>query len=216
MCGTFAESGAGVHSGLRVRQRFLKLISIAAFMTAVMISTGGSAEDSHGSTANTVSEGTAVRSERGKSVPAVLESALSEIKTRSGIPVLLPSAMPPGIGTVRHALIEKANSDGYQISLYYKLGVGDAGFAGMLSAQSNPGYTPQELPNVSEVELAHGIHGYFRAVTCGGSCSPANLWWKEGRVLYQVQFMLPSDYSDLIQQHEMVMAADSAILAGAR
>ena len=37
------------------------------------------------------------------------------------------------------------------------------------------------------VSLVHGITGYFRPVTCGASCAPAFIQWKEGKVLYEIE-----------------------------
>jgi hypothetical protein len=203
-------------SKVHISQRVRAQIIIVALVGAVMVPVVGSAKNLHETTGTAGSHRVASASKRRRAVPPVLESALTQVKGKSIIPVLLPSVLPGDIETVRHVLVAKATSREYEISMYYKLGVGDAGFAGLFSAQANPGYTPQELPNVREVELAHGIHGYFRAVSCGGSCAPANLWWNEGHTLYQIQLVLPSDYSDFIQKHDMVMTADSAILAGPR
>ena len=36
------------------------------------------------------------------------------------------------------------------------------------------------------VSLARGITGYFKPVTCGASCSPAFVQWKQGGVLYEI------------------------------
>jgi hypothetical protein len=199
-----------------MRQHFLKQISIAALFATVITAVGGRADEIPGTIPNTGAQAAAVRSERGKSVPPVLESALTQVKSKSRVPVLLPSTLLHDIGTVRHAVVDKATSGEYQISLHYKLGIGDAGFAGMFVAQADPGYSPQELPNVRVVDLAQGIHGFFRAVSCGGSCAPANLWWTEGHTLYQIQLVLPSYFRARDQEQPLVRMADSAILAGPR
>jgi hypothetical protein len=96
------------------------------------------------------------------------------------------------------------------------LGIGDAGFAAFFWAQGNPNYEPQELGGTRKVKLSHGLHGYFSAVSCGGSCAPANIWWKDGRVLYQIQLKFPSTLREGDQQKAITVAADSAILAGPR
>ena len=51
---------------------------------------------------------------------------------------------------------------------------------------------------------------------CGGSCSPANLWWEKAAALYQIQLKLPSTFSEKKQQGIMTAVANSAILAGPR
>jgi hypothetical protein len=149
-----------------------------------------------------------------KSLPEQFASVLSEVKSKSRIPVLLPSELPQPISKAKHAVVEKASDNEYAIALYYTLGIGDAGFAGFFDAKNDPDYDPQDLGD--KVQLSHGLLGYFRPVSCGGSCAPANLWWKDGRVLYQIQLGFPSTLRDVDQQKAIIAAANSAILAGSR
>ncbi len=148
-----------------------------------------------------------------RSLPKPFVAILPKIKAKSRIPVLLPSKLPRSI---KDAVLETVSANNYAISLFYQLGIGDAGFAGYLSAQSKPGYNPRELPGVHEVRLAHGVRGFFRPVSCGGSCAPANLWWMERGVLYQIQISLSSSLTAQNQQKVMVAIADSAVLGGPR
>jgi hypothetical protein len=149
-----------------------------------------------------------------KSLPEPFASVLAEIKAKSRIPVLLPSQLSQPISGARHAVVERASDNEYAITLYYKLGIGDAGFAGSFEANGDPGYDPRDLGE--KVKLSHGLLGYFRPVSCGGSCAPANIWWKDGRILYQIQLGLPSTLREGEQQKAITAAADSAILAGPR
>jgi hypothetical protein len=167
-------------------------------------------------TAVALAQSTAQSRNQRQAVPPVLISALSEVKAKSRIPVLLPSELPQPLVKVKYASVETASADKYAISLYYELGVGDAGFAASFMAEAHPGYGPKDIPNVSEVKLSRGIIGYFRPVSCGGSCAPANLWWEEDQALYLVQLKLSSTLSEHDQQREMIAIANSAILAGAR
>ena len=45
----------------------------------------------------------------------------------------------------------------YWISVCYELDVGDAGFAAEFGGEANPKFSPQELLDIQEVKLAHGI-----------------------------------------------------------
>ena len=110
-------------------------------------------------------------------------------------------------------MIEKASDKEYAIILFYKLGIGDAGFAAFFQAQRDPDEDLQALPNVRKVELSHGLRGYFRPVSCGGSCAPANIWWRNDRVLYQIQMVFPSTLRESDQQRAITAVANSAILA---
>jgi len=151
-----------------------------------------------------------------KSLPESFASVLPEIKAKSRILVLLPSELSQPVRGAKHAVVERASDNEYAITLYYELGIGDAGFAASFGAQGDPDYDPQDLGNIRKVELSHGLLGYFRPVSCGGSCTPANIWWKDGRVLYQIQLGFPSTLREGGQQKTIISAADSAILAGPR
>lgn len=147
---------------------------------------------------------------------AVFIPKLSELKSRTHVPILLPDGLPKPFSDAKYVVIESANESQYDIGLYYRLDYGNAGFAGSFSGNAKPNYNPRDLPHVDSILLANGIQGYFRPVSCGGSCAPANLWWKIGDVLYQLQLKLRSDM-DTQQQKDIVSSvADSAICAGAR
>jgi len=151
----------------------------------------------------------------GSSLPAVFISVLPDVKAKSRVPVLLPSELPEPIGRATHA-VQEADAGGYGITLYFKLGVGDSGFAANFSGDATPKYSPRELPNVAEVELAHSVRGFFRPISCGGSCAPVNLWWEDGGILYQIQLRLSSAVSEEDQEKTIEAVANSAILAGPR
>jgi hypothetical protein len=150
------------------------------------------------------------------SLPGALASVLSEVKSRSHIPLLLPSELPPPIAKAKNAFVDTASDDEYSISLYYELGIGGAGFAASFGAKAHPDYGPKDIPNVLEVRLLRGKIGYFRPVSCGGSCAPANLWWEEGQILYGVQLNLPSALPEGRQRRTIIAVANSALLAGPR
>jgi hypothetical protein len=151
-----------------------------------------------------------------KPLPSVFVSVLARVKARTNISVLLPTELPKPFSTAEHAMADEVQADQYGVLLYYVLGVGDAGFAASFLAKKNPSYSPRELQNVQKVKLADGIVGFFRPVSCGGSCAPANLWWEQDAVLYQVQLKLPSTLPEKNQQSIVTGLANSAILAGPR
>jgi hypothetical protein len=151
-----------------------------------------------------------------KPLPSVFVSVLAEVKARTNISLLLPSELPKPLSNAKHATVDEVKADQYGVLLYYELGVGDAGFAASFLAKKNAPYSPRELANVQKVKLAGGIVGFFRPVSCGGSCAPANLWWEQGGVLYQIQLELPSTIRDKNQQSIITKIANSAIVAGPR
>jgi hypothetical protein len=159
---------------------------------------------------------TAVRGNAAGSLPQVFLSALAEVRTKTSVPVLLPSELPAPFSDAKHAIVDRATTQEYVVSLYYELEEGAAGFAASFDGTNNPPYSPRELGNVREVKLASGITGFFRPVSCGGSCAPANLWWQRGTVLYQIQLKLRSALPEKNQQGIITAVANSAILAGPR
>src|SRR5690348_2593735 len=94
-------------------------------------------------------------------LPEAFKSVLPKVKAKSHVPIMLPSELPEPIGKAGHAVIQKAEADEYAISIYNELGVGDSGFAAYFSGEGHPGFSPEELPNVSEVKLAHGFRGFL-------------------------------------------------------
>jgi hypothetical protein len=146
----------------------------------------------------------------------VFKSLLPQIKEQTKVPVFLPSDLPQQIGKAKYSVAGDLQADKYEISLYYELGIGDAGFAAFFTGQADAKYRPEELPNVKEVKLARGTKGFFWPVSCGGSCAPANLWWMDGGVLYQIQLKLPATMSERDQENMIIAAANSAITAGPR
>lgn len=164
--------------------------------------------------ANVPSADAASGTKSSKALPGVFSSALSEIRAKTHVPVLLPSELPTPFDDADHAIVEKATTDEYAVSLYYQLGVGNAGFAAGFSAQGKPGYSPRDLGNTRPVKLADAIDGFFRPVSCGGSCAPANIWWEKNGTVYQFQLRLSSSASEQDQKKTMIELANSAIDAG--
>jgi hypothetical protein len=153
---------------------------------------------------------------KGPSLPDIFRSALAEVKAKTRVPLLLPTELPRPFSDAKHVSVDVPTASEYGISLYYELDVGNAGFAASFAAANNPSYSPRELVNVREVKLAAGTTAFFRPVSCGGSCAPANLWWEQGSVLYQIQLKVPSTLPEKNQQEIITALANSAIQAGPR
>src|SRR5262249_7925055 len=151
-----------------------------------------------------------------QSLPEGFASSIHAVKAKTRVPILLPSALPDPIGKAKDTVVQSVAEDSYAISLYYELGIGDAGFAANFTAQAKPNYTPEDLGNVQPTALARGLIGFFRPVSCGGSCAPANLWWQQNGTLYQIQLKLSSTMSERDQLKALTAVANSAITTGPR
>lgn len=162
------------------------------------------------------SDKSAAEPQSAEPLPKVLVPVLAEVKAGTSIPVLLPTDLPRPFSDAERAVAEKVKEDEYTVVLYFKLQEGDAGFAASFGAKKNVRYSPRDLPNVQEVKLAGGVTGFFRPVSCGGSCAPANICWEHGDTLYDIQLRLPPALGKKKQQKIMTQVSNSAILAGAR
>lgn len=158
---------------------------------------------------------TAVTAQPSHPPAEIFVAKLAELKSKTHAPILLPDTLPKAFSDAKDVVIH-ATETKYDIELYSTLDYGNAGFEGGFSGDAKPKYGPRDLPDVEPIQLANGIQGYFRSVGCGGSCAPANLWWKIGDVLYQVQVRLRPDTAVQEQKDIVSSVANSAILAGAR
>jgi hypothetical protein len=142
----------------------------------------------------------------------VFKHALDEIRSKTRIPVLVPSKLPSAVPESGIELATgEVRKDGYFISLYYTKDANAsyaAGFGGSTLILEE-----RDLPNSVRVPLSGGRNGIFRPVSCGGSCAPANLWWEQNGVMYQIQIKLDPRSSAKDQQSILVEAANSSVLA---
>ena len=143
----------------------------------------------------------------------VFRPALAEIQSKVRIPILLPSKLPSAIADKDIKLASgQVRDDGYYISLYFSEGGGDATFAAGFGGSTRL-LSPQDLPNVRRVAVSGGRTGMFRPVWCGGSCAPANLWWQQNGVMYQIQIKLGSRSAERDQEKILVETANSMVTA---
>jgi hypothetical protein len=139
----------------------------------------------------------------------VFKPALDQIRGHTQIPILLPSKLPAAIAEADIKVAWGTASDsGYNISLYYAEGRGDAAFAASFGGSKQ---VFRDLPNTRRVVLASGIVGMFRPVSCGGSCAPANLWWEQKGVMYQIQIRLSSTANEKRQEGILVETVNSTV-----
>ena len=140
------------------------------------------------------------------SVPSKLSSVLPKVRSRSGVAVRLPSRVPVDAGTPRvYGAIEQVSKGRYHLSLGYGRGCHEstACFLAAFFGRRDAGLTLKR-----NVSLARGITGRFRGISCGASCSPAEVQWKQGGVAYAIQFKG--------SKSRLIALANSAIRGGAR
>jgi hypothetical protein len=143
----------------------------------------------------------------------VFRAALEQIRSQTRIPILLPSKLPSAIPErdIKVAYGE-VTEDGYSISLYSSEAGSNATFAAGFGGSTRIlGF--QDLPNALRVALSGGRTGMFRPVSCGGSCAPANLWWEQNGVMYQIQIKLSRDLAEKDQERILIETANSTVTA---
>lgn len=141
-------------------------------------------------------------------VSAMMAKAKAEIGNSVVVPVYLPTRLPAGTSAKIMSIAGARTAHGYTVTLYYLVGAGDAGYAGMVSGSTN---TLGSLPNTNVVHLASGTAALFRPVSCGGSCAPATLWWQVSGHEYSIQLSLPSRMTPKAQLAQLLVVANSMV-----
>lgn len=153
-------------------------------------------------------------SPEGSPVAEVFRPVLSQLKNETGVPVLLPVELPRALARRKIYIDSQATPEGYSISLTSKPDCGaNACTIGYFEAKR--GGKPSFKQTVS---LEQGIKGYYKPLTCGGSCSPPAVEWLLSGVLYSIELDLAGEgkLSEDQEREEMIRIANSSIKAGPR
>ena len=138
---------------------------------------------------------------------SVFKPAIDRVRSKTKIPILLPQKLPAQISeeNIKLAWGESSES-GYEIALYYEEIGSNASFAAGFYASTRV-FKIDRRP----VTLANGITAHFSPVSCGGSCAPANLVWKQSGLMYIIQIKLDSSMDEREQQRILVETANSMV-----
>ena len=141
-------------------------------------------------------------------LPGVLTNTVAEVKQQTPLPILMPNnfysdfdpVYPSGAGS------EKEYSIG--LAAAPDCGGANACFAADFSATK--GGTPFGR---GKVTLTRGRHGRYQPLSCGASCSPPSISWRERGVTYTIQAKVVGKQSD---RALLVKMANEAIRQGPR
>jgi len=159
-----------------------------------------------GSCATTPGAGIAVA----RAAPGEVADAVVKLVAKSPVPVYLPTRLPDRVrGTGIERILHEVTDTGYTVSYYYSQDPSNVSFAGLVSGSAIVGESP---PGSADVRLHSGAHAHFSPVSCGGSCAPANLWWRTGGAEYHLQLKLPGDLGEDAQRAAIVEMANSMVL----
>jgi len=143
-------------------------------------------------------------------VPGALGAALQRTDDRTPLAILLPSRLALDFDGRTYAS-GNGSSRSYGLSLTGAPNCG-ANACLLVTFKAERGGRPQFRRTVA---LRGGRTGYFKPLTCGGSCSPPIIQWVSRGNLYTIQAKVP-DSTDAGQRRRLVTAANSALAAGPR
>ena len=143
-------------------------------------------------------------------IKKVLRDDIERIAPKTDVPIRLPARM-----TLDYD--KNAFGDGFARKQSYDLDINAVKKCGanvcfLASFQGERGGTPAFKKTVS---LAKGITGYYKPLTCGGSCSPPMIQWIQRGVLYSIQAKVDAPGKGGTRR-AMVRAANSSIRATPR
>jgi hypothetical protein len=141
-------------------------------------------------------------------LPALFEDQLARIAPRTDVPILLPQAMPDEFDRYVPSGFGRERRWGLQLGAV--AGCGGATACFIASFEGRKGGTPS---GPRKVTLAKGRVGRFRPVTCGASCSPPSISWKERGATYAIQAKVGTETTEVDVFRRM---ANSAIRRGPR
>jgi hypothetical protein len=137
-------------------------------------------------------------------VPAKFSSVLGQVRSKSGLKVRLPSRLDAGVRPSRvRGAVESVRRGHYHLSLGVGRGCHESTACYVASF-----FGGGQVSGGKRVSLARGLTGRFSPMSCGASCGPASVSWRQGGVAYTVQFKG--------RKSALVALADSAIRGGAR
>lgn len=138
-------------------------------------------------------------------LPGLFTTPLADVKQDTKLPVLLPSTL-----TTKES--KKLYGSGEGSARNYSFAVSTVKDCGGANACSHAwfsgakGGTPY---GERSVKLANGRKGKYTPLSCGGSCSPPSLTWKERGVVYEIQLQEAT-------RSALIKLANAAIRKGPR
>src|SRR3954451_7159589 len=139
---------------------------------------------------------------------ALFADALPRVTAKTQVPVLMPDTMPTEID--RLYANSFASRKTYFLDLAGVPGCGGANACFEAEITGQKGGTPF---GSKAVKLAHGRHGRFKPLTCGASCSPPSISWRERGATYTIQANVGNKRTE---RRILVRMADEAIRRGPR
>ena len=115
-------------------------------------------------------------------LPGLLTGTVAAVKQQTPIPIRLPSKMQMDASPLYASGAGSEKEYSITIAGAKDCGGADACTLGWFIAnQGGP------LVGDRKATLANGIHGRYKPLSCGGSCSPPAITWRQKGVAYEIQ-----------------------------
>ncbi len=134
---------------------------------------------------------------------------LPAVKKKTTVAVLLPASLPFAGKVPRLYPTGSGSRNAWSMDLSGAPNCGRANACFLASFEAKRG---GKLPGKPNLRLAGGQPAFYKGITCGGSCSPATLWFVYRGVLYTWQHKDPPANTKAV----LARLAALAIAAGPR
>jgi hypothetical protein len=141
-------------------------------------------------------------------LPGLLTPTVAEVKQQTPLPILLPDKFPSAFDELYP--YGGGSEKEYAIGLSAAPDCGGANACFVASFVAEQGGRPF---GPRKATLARGIHGRFKPLSCGGSCSPPSIAWKRRGVTYTIQANVGNKRTE---RKLLVRMANEAIRQGPR
>ncbi len=142
-------------------------------------------------------------------IPPLFKHQIATLHGKGIGPIYLPETMPTG--DYRGKLYPTVDSSGKAYELDIGAAPGCHGANACFVAEFSSSH--QAPFNTVKVRLTGGATGYFRATSCGGSCSPASIEFRRSGFTYEMQARVGTEKTE---KAALVAMANSALVHGAR
>jgi hypothetical protein len=142
-------------------------------------------------------------------LPELFADVLPRVTARTDVPVLLPERMPSDASDHVPSGFGRERRWGLQIAAVPNCGSATACFIASFSGRRG-GPRPS---GARTVRLARGRRGRFTPLSCGASCAPPRIEWRERGATYGIQAVVGTRRTE---RRILVRMANSAIRSGPR
>jgi hypothetical protein len=141
-------------------------------------------------------------------LPGLLSMPVQDLKSETSLPILVPDKMVTEADELYPSI--DGNSRRYTISIGAAPDCGGATACFVADFSATKGGRPF---GERKVKLTKGRTGRFQPLSCGASCSPPSIEWRERGVVYRLQANVGAQS---MERKRLVRMANEAIRRGPR